>query len=408
MDTRESENRPQPPDSTTAVVLSGGGARGAYQVGVLRWIARQYPDLRIPVLTGVSAGAINAAYLAGRPEPFPEALDRLAALWSDLSTEDILRAGFFSLIGNALKVALNLGSGGSRLAPGVRGLVDTSPLERTLARVLSPERIAENIEAGRLHAVAVSATSYATGRTVTFVQAADGARMWSRSRRESIAAEVGVDQVMASSAIPLFFPARSVGGEWFGDGSLRQGSPLSPAVFLGADRILAVSSRYSTESHEPDGRDDDGYPPAAQILGLMLNSIFLDNLDADAERLERINAIVARVPREKQWLVPEREVSFLVIRPSSDLGRMAARYEAELPRTLRYLIRGLGSGRVASPDLLSYLMFEGEYLAELIRLGERDAERNWLRIRKFFEAGTGRSESGDTRSKASRQAESQT
>ena len=395
MNTRETDSRLQPPGSTTAVVLSGGGARGAYQVGVLRWIARQYPDLRIPVLTGVSAGAINAAYLAGRPEPLPEAVDRLAALWSDLSTEDILRADFISLIGNALKVALNLGSGGSRLAPGVRGLVDTSPLERTLARVLSPQRIAENIDAGRLHAVAVSATSYASGRTVTFVQAAEGARMWSRSRRESVAARIGVDQVMASSAIPLFFPAREVGGEWFGDGSLRQGSPLSPAVFLGADRILAVSSRYSTETREPIGRDDDGYPPAAQILGLMLNSIFLDNLDADAERLERINAIVARIPEEKHWLVPEREVSFLVIRPSSDLGRMAARHEAELPRTLRYLIRGLGSGRVASPDLLSYLMFEGEYLAELIRLGERDAERNWLRIRKFFEAGTGRSQSSD-------------
>ncbi|MCL7963963.1 MAG: patatin-like phospholipase family protein [marine benthic group bacterium] len=395
MNTRETDSRLQPPGSTTAVVLSGGGARGAYQVGVLRWIARQYPDLRIPVLTGVSAGAINAAYLAGRPEPLPEAVDRLAALWSDLSTEDIFRADFISLIGNALKVALNLGSGGSRLAPGVRGLVDTSPLERTLARVLSPQRIAENIDAGRLHAVAVSATSYASGRTVTFVQAAEGARMWSRSRRESVAARIGVDQVMASSAIPLFFPAREVGGEWFGDGSLRQGSPLSPAVFLGADRILAVSSRYSTETREPIGRDDDGYPPAAQILGLMLNSIFLDNLDADAERLERINAIVARIPEEKHWLVPEREVSFLVIRPSSDLGRMAARHEAELPRTLRYLIRGLGSGRVASPDLLSYLMFEGEYLAELIRLGERDAERNWLRIRKFFEAGTGRSQSSD-------------
>ncbi|MCL7926224.1 MAG: patatin-like phospholipase family protein [marine benthic group bacterium] len=395
MNTRETDSRLQPPGSTTAVVLSGGGARGAYQVGVLRWIARQYPDLRIPVLTGVSAGAINAAYLAGRPEPLPEAVDRLAALWSDLSTEDILRADFISLIGNALKVALNLGSGGSRLAPGVRGLVDTSPLERTLARVLSPQRIAENIDTGRLHAVAVSATSYASGRTVTFVQAAEGARMWSRSRRVSVAAKIGVDQVMASSAIPLFFPAREVGGEWFGDGSLRQGSPLSPAVFLGADRILAVSSRYSTETREPIGRDDDGYPPAAQILGLMLNSIFLDNLDADAERLERINAIVARIPEEKHWLVPEREVSFLVIRPSSDLGRMAARHEAELPRTLRYLIRGLGSGRVASPDLLSYLMFEGEYLAELIRLGERDAERNWLRIRKFFEAGTGRSQSSD-------------
>jgi NTE family protein len=383
LEKRETERSPGARGPATAIVLSGGGARGAYQVGVLRWIARQYPEARISILTGVSAGAINAAYLAGRPEPWPEAVDRLAALWSDLSTEDILRADFASLLGNALKVILNLGSGGLRLMPAVRGLVDTSPLERTLAAVLSSERIAENIAADRLDAVAVSATSYTSGRTVTFVQAEEGTRMWTRSRRESVAANVGVDHVMASSAIPLFFPARQVDGEWFGDGSLRQGSPLSPAVFLGADRILAVSSRYGSEELERSG--SAAYPPAAQILGLMLNSIFLDNLDADAERLERINEIVARIPDEKKWLAPEREVRFLVIRPSSDLGRMAARHESELPRTLRYLIRGLGSRRVASPDLLSYLMFEGGYLAELIRLGERDAERNWLRIRKFFD-----------------------
>jgi NTE family protein len=371
------------------VVLSGGGARGAYQVGVLRYIARQYPDLTLPILTGVSAGAINAAFLAGRPEPLDEALDRLADLWGDLSTERILRTDLLSLAGNAIRVALNLGSGGFRLAPRVRGLVDTSPLERTLKAVISPERIAENIETGRLKAVAVSATSYGTGRTVTFVQAAKGMRMWEKSRRESVATPISVEHVMASAAIPLFFPARSVEGDWYGDGSLRQGSPLSPAVLLGADRILAVSSRYGSGVGDRAVNGDGDYPPAAQVLGLMLNSIFLDNLDADAERLERLNEIVARIPDERRWLIPEREVRFLIIRPSSDLGRMAARHEAELPSTLRYLIRGLGTGRMASPDLLSYLMFEGNYLRELIDLGERDAETNWLRIRKFFDAETG-------------------
>lgn len=385
MDRRKTARQPAIPGATTAVVLSGGGARGAYQVGVLRWISSQYPDLTLPILTGVSAGAINAAYLAGRPEPLPEALDMLADLWSDLSTDDILQADLFSLLGNAVRVALNLVSGGSRFAPRVRGLVDTTPLERTLKAVLSPERIADNISSGRLKAVAVSATSYSSGRTVSFVQAAEGIRMWERARRESVAARVAVDHVMASSAIPLFFPARSVDGEWFGDGSLRQGSPLSPAVFLGADRILAVSSRYGSSVEERSDSRADGYPPAAQVLGLMLNSIFLDNLDADAERLGRINEIVARVPEEKLWLVPERNVRFLIIRPSADLGRMAARHESALPSALRYLIRGLGTGRMASPDLLSYLMFEGEYLRELIRLGERDAEKNWLRIRKFIE-----------------------
>ena len=385
MNGRKIARQPALPGATTAVVLSGGGARGAYQVGVLRGIAGQYPDLTLPILTGVSAGAINAAYLAGRPEPLPEALDMLSDLWGNLSTDDILQADLFSLLGNAVRVGLNLVSGGSRLAPRVRGLVETAPLERTLKAVLSPERIAENIAAGRLKAVAVSATSYASGRTVSFVQAAEGTRMWKRARRESVATQVSVDHVMASSAIPLFFPARSVDGEWFGDGSLRQGSPLSPAVFLGADRILAVSSRYGISDDERLDSRADGYPPAAQILGLMLNSIFLDNLDADAERLERINDIVARVPDEKLWLLRERNVRFLIIRPSADLGRMAARHESALPSALRYMIRGLGTGRVASPDLLSYLMFEGEYLQELIRLGERDAEKNWLRIRRFIE-----------------------
>jgi NTE family protein len=310
-------------------------------------------------------------------------------MWGHLSTEDILRSDVFSLLGNAFKVVINLGSGGAKLAPQVRGLVDTSPLERTLKGALNPGGIAENISRGRLTAVAVSATSYGTGRTVTFVQAARGIQMWERTRRHSVSTHVGVEHVMASSAIPLFFPAQSVEGEWYGDGSLRQGSPLAPAVFLGAGRILVVSSRYGTGTRELAGRDDDGYPPAAQVLGLMLNSIFLDNLDADAERLERINEIVARVPREKQWLVSERPVRMLVLRPSSDLGRLAARYEDRLPRGLRYLIRGLGSRRVASPDLLSYLMFEEEYLQELIRLGERDAEKNWLRIRRFLEDGSG-------------------
>lgn len=356
-------------------------------MGVLRWIARQYPELRLPILTGVSAGAINAAFLAGRPEPLPEAMDLLAEMWTNLSTEEILRADAFSLVGNAFKVLMNLGSGGAKLAPGVRGLVDTSPLEQTLKLALNPEGIAENISRGRLTAVAVSSTSYRTGRTVTFVQAARGTRMWERTRRHSVATHVDVDHVMASAAIPLFFPARSVEGEWYGDGSLRQGSPLAPAVYLGAARILVVSSRYGPGSRDMLEPEGDGYPPAAQVLGLMLNSIFLDNLDADVERLERINEIVARVPDKKQWLVSERPVRMLVIRPSSDLGRLAARYEDQLPRGLRHLIRGLGSRRVASPDLLSYLMFEGEYLKELIRLGERDAAKNWLRIRRFLQDG---------------------
>jgi len=376
------------PEGTIGLALSGGGARGAYQAGVLRGIARQAPGLRLPILTGVSAGAINAAFLAGRPEPLPEAVDRLVDLWTSLETGSVLRTDIVSLAGNAIRVLLRLGSGGGRLAPQVRGLVDTSPLRGLLRDVIRPEGIEANLRAGRLRALAVSATSYRTGQTVTFVQSVPGVATWDRVRHRSVAGPVTADQVMASAAIPLFFPAGQVEGEWFGDGGIRLGHPLAPARLLGADRILAISSRYRGRggtSREPE--HDDGYPPAAQIVGLMLNSIFLDNLDVDAERLQRINRLVSRVPPERRWLLSERPVRLLVLRPSEDIGRIAARHEACLPRALRYLARGLGTRRVASPDLLSYLLFESEYLGELVQLGERDADRSWLRIRRFLASG---------------------
>lgn len=374
-------------EPVTGVVLSGGGARGAYQAGVLRGIARQAPGLRMPILTGVSAGAINAAFLAGRPEPLPEAIERLVDLWTGLETERVLRTDVVSLAGNALRVLLRLASGGGRMAPQVRGLVDTAPLRSLLEEVIRPGEIAANLREGRLRAVAVSATSYRTGRTVTFVQAAPGAAAWDRARHRSVAGPVTADHVMASAAIPLFFPAGRVDGEWFGDGGIRLGHPLAPAQLLGADRILAISARYRGRGGPSRDGGSEGYPPAAQIVGLMLNSIFLDNLDADAERLQRINRLVSRVPPERRWLLAERPVRLLVLRPSEDMGRIAARHEARMPRPLRYLARGLGTRRVASPDLLSYLMFESEYLKELVRLGERDAERGWLRIRRFLSGG---------------------
>jgi NTE family protein len=385
---RPGDPRREGPDARTALVLSGGGARGAYQAGVLRGIARQVPDLRLPILTGVSAGAINAAFLASRPEPIPEAIERLVDLWTGLETERILRTDVGSLFGNAIRVLLRVASGGGRLAPRVRGLVDTSPLRSLLEEIVRPERTALNIREGRLRAVAVSATSYRSGRTLTFVQAAPGAPSWDRARHRSVPGPVTADHVMASAAIPLFFPAWEVDGEWFGDGGIRQGNPLAPAQILGADRILAVSARFRFQGGASRGSEVEGYPPPAHVVGLMLNSIFLDNLDVDAERLQRINRLVSRVPEERAWLLSERRIRLLVLRPSEDIGRIAARHEARMPKALRHLARGLGTRRVASPDLLSYILFESEYLRELVRLGERDAERSWLRVRRFFSGST--------------------
>lgn len=371
---------------TPALVLSGGGARGAYQVGVLRQIARQHPELSFPVITGVSAGAINATFIASHPGEFPDATDELAELWSELSTSRVMRSDIPSLLTNALRIAGNVVSGGSRIAPPVRGLVDTKPLRVFLTSVVDSRAIQAKIDAGRLEALAVSATSYRTGDSITFVQGRPELEMWSRFRRHARAERITVDHVMASAAIPLFFPGCLVDGEYFGDGSLRQTYPLSPAIHLGADRVLAISSRFADASEtEGQEEEEDAYPTAARVLGLMLNSIFLDHLDADAERLERVNQLLQRVDPKRSWLVPEREVDLLVIRPSLDIGRIAARYERQMPRTLRYLIRGLGTRRGSGADLLSYLLFEPRFLSELIELGERDARLNRVRISHFVE-----------------------
>lgn len=372
----------------TALVLSGGGARGAYQVGVLRYIARQRPLVRFPIITGVSAGAINAAFLAGSPDTFDGAVGRLAEHWLTLTTRRVFRTDLLSLASNAVRVLSNLGSGGSPLAPAVQGLVETAPLRRFLDGLIDPDAVAANVEAGRLRALAISATAYDTGRTITYVQGEPWLPTWERIRRRAVHDRITLDHVLASAAIPLFFPAVDIGGRFFGDGSLRQSHPLSPAIHLGADRILAISSRWRAPVPEPTDLEAGTYPPAAQILGLLLNSIFLDNLDVDAERLRRINYLLARVPDSRRWLLSERPVRLLVLRPSSDIGRVARQYERSIPKSLRYLLRGLGTRKISSSDLVSYLMFESEYLDHLIRLGERDAERNWFKIRRFLEAAT--------------------
>jgi NTE family protein len=371
-------------ECTPALVLSGGGARGAYQVGVLRQIARQHPDFIFPIVTGVSAGAINASYIASHREPLAEVTDGLARHWSGLRMSTVMRTDVPSLFVNALRFAGSVVSGGSRIAPTTRGLVDTKPLRRFLDTLIQPENIEANIRDGRLRALAVSATSYLSGDSITFVQGPPETEMWNRFRRRSRAEHIGVDHVLASAAIPLFFPACLVNGEYFGDGGLRQTYPLAPAVHLGADRILAVSSRFISTAGDADGTSA-AYPSTARILGLMLNSIFLDQLDTDAERVEAVNELLQRVDPKQRWLMPHREIEMLVVRPSRDIGRMAALYEKKLPRALRHLIRGLGTRRGSSSDLLSYLLFVPEFLSDLIRLGERDAEVNRVRIRRFIE-----------------------
>ncbi len=359
-----------------AIVLSGGGARAAYQVGMLRSLARHRPDLSFEIVTGVSAGAINATFLAAHPGDLGSAVAELSGIWSRLDVEDVFRADAGSLGGQLLRAGARLVTGGARVGPGIRGMVDTAPLDRLLERILPTEGrevtgIGRNLAAGRLRALALTTLDYATGQTVTWVQGTDIAD-WERPNRRSAACRITIDHVMASAALPLFFPAIEIGGSWHGDGGIRLAAPLSPALHLGARRILAISTRYPRSFAEADRPAVAGYPPPAQILGHLMNAVFLDVMDQDLLRLERINRLLARLPEGQRDGL--RHVDSLVLRPSQDLGRLAARYEVRLPKAFRFLTRGLGTRETESPDFLSMVMFQPDYLKRLIEIGEADAE----------------------------------
>jgi NTE family protein len=359
-----------------ALVLSGGGARAAYQVGMLRYLARARPTLRIPILTGVSAGAINAAFLAAHPGPFAAAVAALSRLWSELEIGHVFRTSLPSLSSQVARWLARLASGGSVLAPEVRSMVDTTPLRRLLERELKPDEsgipgIRERVERGELDACALTAIHYGTGQTVTFVHGRE-LESWHRPNRVGVSAPLGVEHVLASAALPLFFPAVRLHDGWYGDGGIRHSAPLSPALHLGADRILAVSTRYKRSHAEAERLATRGYPPPAQILSVLFNAIFLDVMDQDHDRLEKVNRLLEQVSDADSSGL--RKIDVALLRPSRDLGRLAGEHEPSLPRVFRFLTRGLGTHRTASPDLLSLVLFERDYLRQLMEIGERDAE----------------------------------
>lgn len=378
------------------LVMGGGGARAAYQVGFLRALADWYPDLEVPYITGVSAGAINAAHLAGHHGSFRQAAEELASLWANLRVENVFQVGATSLFSIVLRWGLRLVSGGRGGVPEVRGLVDTAPLRRFLTDVYHSvdgelTGIGANIREGRLRAVALSTSSYTTGQSITWVQGS-GIREWEGPQRRSENTTLTVDHVMASAALPVFFPAIRIGGRWYGDGGIRLAAPLSPALRLGARKILAISTRYTGSVAEAEEAEVTGYPPPAQIAGVLMNAIFLDLLDHDALLLERMNGLLDKLPAEDRMGL--RKVRLLVLRPSVDLGRMAGLYEPRLPRVFRFLTRGLGTRETRSPDALSLILFQPDYLQALMECGEADARAREGEIRDFMEDGGA---TGDTR-----------
>lgn len=359
-----------------AFVMGGGGARAAYQAGVLRYLSRRFPHLRVPIITGVSAGAINAAHLAAHHGTFEQAADELFHLWSNLNVEQVFRTDVTSLSRHLMRWGRQLLSGGTKSPPRVRGLLDTEPLRVYLADSMHAidgelTGINYNLRMGRLKAVALSTTNYSTGQSVLWVQG-EGVREWERPTRRSRLTTLTVEHVMASAALPIVFPAVRIGRHWFGDGGIRLTAPLSPALHLGAGRILAISTRHSPTARQASRPTITGYPPPAQVAGVLLNSVFLDLLDDDGHRLETINELLLGLPPQARGSM--RPVRLLTVRPSIDLSRLANKYEPQLPRAFRFMTRGLGTRHTEAPDFLSLIMFQHDYMTELIRVGEEDAE----------------------------------
>jgi len=366
-------------------VLTGGGARAAYQVGVVCAIAERAPELEFPILTGVSAGAINAVYLAAHHGPLAAAAATLRAEWSRLTVDRVYRIRPIG-IGRALLRGLAQVVTGRRGGTAtLRGVLDMQPLREFLAAGIDLSGIDRNITAGRLRAAALSATSYASGDTVTFVHGSPDVPTWRRALRHAVRVRLTIDHVMASAALPILFSAVRVGDAFYGDGSVRQTAPLAPAIHLGATALLVITQRAESAQRSAVPRLGD-YPTLAEVGGLLLHSIFLDALEADVERLERLNRVLAGLPAGQPAPDGLRPVSLLVVRPSRDLAELAAGHDARLPPMIRWVVRGVGGDRAAAVDFLSYLLFYPAYTTTLIELGYEDVGRDWPRIERFLSA----------------------
>ena len=369
------------------LILTGGGARAAYQVGVLAAIADLADNDRInpfPIVTGASAGSINALLLASRARNYRDAVDHMRALWSNLRVDKVYRTDTATMLRTSARwLAWMTFLRSPRFAPSA--LLDNTPLRRMLETHCRFARIQQGLDSGDLRAVAVTAASYTTARSVSFFQGAHGTVSWSRTRRDGVMADLNLDHLMASIALPIIFPAARIGNEYFGDGSMRQAAPLSPPIHLGADRLLVIGMR----NEDPRNRNRPGsrpeYPTFGEIGGFVLDSLFMDSIYADIERLRRINELVRQLDRKpRHGLEPLREIDVTVIVPSEDMRDIAQRHLRRLPRTMKTMLRLLGATRSRGSQLASYLLFDGSYCGELVELGYQDGMRHKEALAPFL------------------------
>jgi NTE family protein len=381
------------------LVLTGGGARAAYQVGVLEAIhkilcAADWTPQRSPfdIICGTSAGAINATALACRSDNFADAVEKLMVVWENFEVEQVYRADSIGVLRSGARW-LSLLSFGWLLrkwrANPPNSLLNNTPLVSLLHRMLDLSRLDTVLENGTLHALAVSASSYTAGQHITFYQSAKEIEPWKRMQRIAMQTQIGVDHLLASSAIPLIFPATPLycngHREYFGDGSMRQLAPISPAIHLGADKVLVIGAGRLVEPI-PDASEIASYPTLAEIAGHAMSSIFLDSLAVDIERLNRINLTLSLLPEEVRSKTVLRPVEMLIIAPSERLDAIASRHVGSLPLPVRTLLSGIGATEVRGAALASYLLFEASYTRELIKLGQHDTYLRRDDVLAFFGA----------------------
>lgn len=367
----------------TGLVLQGGGARGAYQVGALRAISdildsRQNP---FPYISGLSVGAINAASLAATANDFKRSTRKLEALWRSLNTEMIFDTSARAVLATSMSILTALLTGrGGRSSPAA--LLDNDPLRKLLETEFKRAGVLRSIGKGALKGFSITASSYCGGYAMSFLEGQGEVAGWERARRFGGRAEIDVDHLLASSSLPFIFPAVRIGNEFYGDGALRLLAPLAPSIRMGANRLFVIGARDAHIDKTPEGQEPVS-PSFGELGGHALDILFNDNLDADIERLERINRTLSLMPPKLAAASGLKHVEFCILQPSSDLREVAKEFEREMPRSVRLLLRSIGAWR-ADGRVPSYLLFEPGYIDALITLGYRDAMARAGELRAFL------------------------
>ena len=369
------------------LILTGGGARVAYQVGVLKAIAEFFPQCTrnpFPVICGTSSGSLNAAALAVHSPSLHRGVRYLLEVWTQSHANLVYRTDFVGVLKKSMHwiLGLILSSIGINKLKKI-ALLDNTPMASLLKAVLPYEKIQKNIDAGNLHALSITASAYGSGCSVTFYQGAKSVAPWTRARRVGIPTRIAGEHLLASSAIPLIFPAVLIDHEYFGDGAMRQTNPLSAALHLGATRLLIIGFGKG-ETKQPSPADTSNYPSLGEIFGHLMDSVFLDGMVADLERMQRINHTIEMLSENSQQDINMRHVDFLVIEPSQPIEEIAHRHVMSLPWAIRFLLRTFGVMRRSGANLASYLLFEKSFCCEIIELGYQDALKKRQEIYAFI------------------------